>query len=74
MFTKLFINLSIAANRFAKDRQGVTAIEYAIIAVAISALVLAVFSGDGALKTALDGAFTKITTNIGNADAAGTGD
>ena len=68
MFTKLFINLSIAANRFAKDRQGVTAIEYAIIAVAVSALVLAVFSGDNGLKTALTGAFSTVTENIGKAD------
>lgn len=63
MFTKLFINLSIAANRFAKDRQGVTAIEYAIIAVAISAGVFAVFNG-GALTDALDGAFETVTENI----------
>lgn len=67
MFTKLFINLSIAANRFAKDRQGVTAIEYAIIAVAVSGVVLLVFSGENGLKESLDGAIDKIKENIDGA-------
>ncbi len=42
------------SDEFIKDQRGVTAIEYAIIGVAVSAIVLAVFNGD--LGTALQGA------------------
>jgi len=51
--------------RFVKDERGVTAIEYAIIGVAISAIVLAVFNTD--IKTALSGAVDTIESNIGKA-------
>lgn len=64
MFTKLYVNAKTAAHFFMKDRQGVTAIEYAIIAVAVSALVIAVFSDAGGLGVALKGAFTKVKTQI----------
>ena len=40
------------SEEFIKDQRGVTAIEYAIIGVAVSAIVLAVFNGD--LGTALE--------------------
>ncbi|MFT2099124.1 Flp family type IVb pilin [Marinomonas sp. 2405UD66-6] len=63
MFTKLFVNVKTAIYCFAKNREGVTAIEYAVIAVAVSAGVYAVFS-DGSLTTALDDAFTEVTSNI----------
>ena len=52
---------------FAQDKRGVTAIEYAIIGVAMSAIVYAVFNGD--LKTALKDAISTISSNI---DTAGT--
>lgn len=65
MFTKLFINLTIAANCFVKDRQGVTAIEYAVIAVAVSAGVFGVFNS-GTLTDALNDAFNQVSTNIGS--------
>ena len=67
MFTKLYISTINAMHDFAKNRDGVTAIEYAVIAVAVSAAVLAVFQTDG-LRDALDGAMTKITGNIEAAD------
>ncbi|MZI96009.1 Flp family type IVb pilin [Vibrio sp. CAIM 722] len=47
---------------FFSDKRGVTAIEYAIIGVAMSAIILTVFNGD--LGDALSGAIEKITTNI----------
>ncbi|WP_102505009.1 Flp family type IVb pilin [Salinivibrio kushneri] len=75
MLTKLFVNTRLALESFAKDKRGVTAIEYAIIGVAISAIVLAVFQGqgdDGGLQGALEGAIDTITTNITTAnDTAG---
>ncbi|CAH0540339.1 Flp family type IVb pilin [Vibrio marisflavi] len=54
------------SDEFIKDQRGVTAIEYAIIGVAVSAIVLAVFNGD--LGTALQGAMGTITSNITAAD------
>lgn len=69
MLTKMYVNTRLALESFAKDKRGVTAIEYAIIGVAISAIVLAVFQGDGAssLKGALTNAISKITSNVNSA-------
>ena len=66
MLTKLYVKSELAIRSFMKDRQGVTAIEYAIVGVAIAAIVAAVFSstGTGGLKGALDAAITKINTTI----------
>ena len=66
MLTKLYVNTRLLLESFAKDQRGVTAIEYAIIGVAISAIVLAVFqgTGDNSLQGSLQKAFTAITTNI----------
>lgn len=68
MFSKLYVNTRLLLGSFAKDQRGVTAIEYAIIGVAISAIVFAVFSGgedgSGGLQGALSGAMDKITDNI----------
>ena len=58
MFTKLFVNAKVSAHFFMKNRDGVTAIEYAIIAAAMAAVLLVVFSTGatggvtGAIKTA----------------------
>lgn len=71
MLTKLFVSAQSALYSFKNDQRGVTAIEYAIIGVAISAIVLAMFNSD--LRTALEGAMTKITTAINGADAAASG-
>ncbi|MGF1762014.1 Flp family type IVb pilin [Aliivibrio kagoshimensis] len=66
MITKLAIQAKIALMDFKDDQRGVTAIEYAIIGVAISAVVLAAFNSDlgATLKTAMG----KVTTNINAAD------
>ena len=66
MITKLYVKSAVALNEFKKDQRGVTAIEYAIIGVAISSIVLAVFNGS--LRDALSGAVETITTNIGKAN------
>ncbi len=66
MLTKLYVKAATAL--YAKKQRGVTAIEYAIIGVAISAVVLAVFkTNDNGLKSALTNAMNSITTNISNA-------
>lgn len=70
MLTKLFVKSTLALEEFKKDQRGVTAIEYAIIGVAVSAIVLALFNGD--LNAALKGAMTQITTNITSANTVTT--
>ena len=67
MLTKLFVKSQLALESFKNDERGVTAIEYAIIGVCISAIVLAVFNGT--LRTALTGAMTTISENITSANA-----
>jgi len=66
MITALYIKTTNALSDFKKDQRGVTAIEYAIIGVAMSAIVLAVFNGS--LETALTGAMATIATNITSAN------
>ncbi|MDN3681433.1 Flp family type IVb pilin [Vibrio tapetis subsp. quintayensis] len=61
-FTCLYVRAAIS--RFVKDERGVTAIEYAIIGVAIATTVAAVFADTGGLKTALDKAMTTITSKL----------
>ncbi|GAA4902466.1 Flp family type IVb pilin [Ferrimonas pelagia] len=72
MLTKATVHTQLWINDFRamlKDERGVTAVEYAILAVAMSAMVLAVFVTDAAgLKSALTGAIATITTNITNAN------
>ncbi len=65
MLTKAFVAAQSALYSFKKDERGVTAIEYAIIGVAVSAIVLAMFNSD--LRTALTDAMGKITGNINKA-------
>lgn len=66
MFLNLLVNTQISAMAFIEDRRGVTAVEYAIIAVAMSAIVLAVFT-NGDLKAALTDAMATVKTNIAGA-------
>lgn len=57
-------------NKFKSDKRGVTAVEYAIIAVAMSSIILFVFK-DGSLKTTLNDAMGKISTSMNSANSAG---
>ncbi|MGY5579618.1 Flp family type IVb pilin [Vibrio cincinnatiensis] len=63
MLTKLYVKSRLLLDSFAQDQRGVTAIEYAIIGVAISAIVIAVFN-DGAFKNTLVNAFGIIDNNL----------
>ncbi|GLQ72188.1 Flp family type IVb pilin [Vibrio penaeicida] len=64
MLTKLFVNAQLALEKFKKDERGVTAIEYAVIAVAISGIAFTVFSQTGPLKVALAKAITTIAGRL----------
>ncbi|RJX68447.1 Flp family type IVb pilin [Vibrio sinensis] len=69
MFTGLYVKAKLCTENFINDRRGVTAIEYAIIGVAISAIVLVVFSGEeNSLESALKGAVSTISGNISKAN------
>ncbi|SJL82787.1 Flp family type IVb pilin [Vibrio palustris] len=69
MFNKLcakaYATTASYVHSFSADKRGVTAIEYAIIGVAISAIIFAMFNGK--LSTALDGAMKTISDNIDSA-------
>lgn len=63
--SNLFSGLRRETARFIKNQEGVTAIEYAVIAVAISAMLLAVFgNGDGTFVTAIKEKFDVLSKNI----------
>ncbi|CAH1605770.1 Flp pilus assembly protein, pilin Flp [Vibrio jasicida] len=62
MFTNLFVKTQLFIESFKSDERGVTAIEYAILGVCMSAIVLAVFND--ALYEALNNAVKTISGNI----------
>lgn len=51
MITKLYIRAQQALLDFKQDQRGVTAIEYAVLAVAVSAAIYGVFAGDDGVKS-----------------------
>ena len=59
-------------NKFKSDKRGVTAVEYAIIAVAMSSIILLVFK-QGSLQNTLNGAMTKISTSMDSANGSANG-
>jgi len=66
MLTKAFVKTQLFIQSFKSDERGVTAIEYAILGVCMSAIVLAVFND--ALADALQSAVDSISQNILDAD------
>lgn len=67
MFNEIVIKAKVAVDNFVNDQRGVTAIEYAIIGVAMSAIVLGAFAMTGA--DSIGGAMTTAVGKI--ADAMG---
>lgn len=65
---KLFNFVAEKVAQFKNNESGVTAIEYAVIGVAISAICLAVFASGGPLEEALNGAMDTIADNINDAN------
>ena len=61
---KFYCNTMAFLATYKKDESGVTAIEYGLIAVAMAVALTAVFASDGNLMTALNKAFSLITTNL----------
>ncbi|MUJ27375.1 Flp family type IVb pilin [Aliivibrio fischeri] len=71
MLIKFFEFSKNAIRNFKNDERGVTAIEYAIIGVAISAIILLMFNGT--LQQALIDAIGTISANITSANDTGGG-
>lgn len=67
MFNRKLLRMASAGKRFIIDQKGVTAIEYAMIAIFVSAMTLAVFGIDNPIKQALISAFDSVAINIGAA-------
>ncbi len=62
---RLYVKASLFLDRLKEDQRGVTAIEYALVAVAIASVVGVAFSGEsGSLKSALKAAMEKVSTAI----------
>ena len=73
MLLKISCTICDVINKFKLDKRGVTAVEYAIIAVAMSSIILLVFK-NGTLSDTLSDAMSKISSsmNSAGADSAGT--
>lgn len=67
MFLSTYIKAKLFLENFKEDERGVTAIEYAIIGVAIAAIVGVMFTNGGTFQSALTGAVTKIVADINGA-------
>ncbi|CAM3513411.1 Flp family type IVb pilin [Parendozoicomonas haliclonae] len=67
--TALYIKSWLFLDQLKSDQRGVTAIEYALVAVAIAAVVGVVFSADGtnSLKGALQGAMQRLSNQLSGA-------
>ncbi|WP_434355116.1 Flp family type IVb pilin [Parasalinivibrio latis] len=70
LLLKAWIKTRLALENYASDNRGVTAIEYAVIAVAVTAIVIAAFGSKAGspLYDALVGAIGKVTTQLGAFD------
>ena len=64
MLTKMYANCAAFLHSLKKDERGVTAIEYAIVAVAIAGIVATAFGSNGGLSVALTSALSAIATKI----------
>ncbi|QGZ40627.1 pilus assembly protein Flp/PilA [Pseudoduganella flava] len=59
--------LIVAAREFARDEEGITAIEYGLIAAVIAGVISVAFTSVGtAIKGAFETISTKITTAVGS--------
>ena len=64
--TKAYIKVTEAVRNFKNNEDGVTAIEYGLIAVAIAVLIIAAFYGDTSFVGKLKAKFAELATTVGN--------
>lgn len=65
--TKAYIAVTEGFRRFKQNQQGVTAIEYGLIAVAVAVLIVAVFYNNDGFIQQLKGKFAELTKTINSA-------
>ncbi|HBC3538158.1 TPA: Flp family type IVb pilin [Vibrio parahaemolyticus] len=70
MITKLYVTASTYLNSLKNDERGVTAIEYGLIAIAMAAMLAAVFYGGGNIIEELRTGFGKIASALNSANTA----
>ncbi|WCE32554.1 Flp family type IVb pilin [Vibrio sp. SCSIO 43137] len=71
MLYDILARIELIKGRFTHDERGVTAVEYAIVAVAMSAVVLAVYT-NGDLVKAMKDAMAEVGKNISAAKTVPT--
>ncbi|MBG6249430.1 MULTISPECIES: Flp family type IVb pilin [Symbiopectobacterium] len=59
-----YVYFTEAMHNFKNDQCGVTAVEYAIVAAGIAAVVTVIFGENGPVREMLSGIFTKIKTTV----------
>lgn len=64
--TKAFVKVTEAIRSFKENNEGVTAIEYGLIAIAVAALIATVFYSKGGFIDALKAKFSALATKITN--------
>ncbi|SUQ02692.1 Flp pilus assembly protein Flp1 [Vibrio owensii] len=64
MITKLYVDVTNYLNELKNDEQGVTAIEYGLIGVAMAAFLILTFAADGTLIESLGDAFGNIADDL----------
>ncbi len=62
--TKAYINVTEGVRRFKQDERGVTAIEYGLIAVAVAAMIVAVFYSDTGFIKSLQSQFNGLASTV----------
>lgn len=58
------MNIENFAQKFIKNEDGVTAIEYAIVAAGVAAVVMIIFAENGPVATTLENVFTTLGTKL----------
>lgn len=53
-------------NKFVKNEDGVTAIEYAIVAAGVAAVVMIIFANDGVVAQTLTNVFNTLSDRLTN--------
>jgi conserved domain protein len=64
--TKAYVKVTEAIRSFKENNEGVTAIEYGLIAVAVAAMIVVVFYNDQGFIAALKSKFASLTEKITN--------
>jgi pilus assembly protein Flp/PilA len=66
---KAYVTAKVKVEQILRDERGVTAIEYAIVGVAIAAIVAYMMGSGGPLSKALNDAMLKISDSINSVSA-----